>query len=250
MTSSTATTAWADQELRIARAAVDAQLFDRALATLQHVVSKDGAGEAAVDAHFLMASIHQRRGRMDDAMGTYLEIANRFKDHPRAPEALFSLAQSTLASRRSGKETDARRLFGEIASRYPQSSWAPRALMARAELEEKQKIYQRDEELGTSVPSALVTYRQVITQYGGSAATEAALWKLGRVYADIKRHELAAQTFTSLATRFPTTEYDAWFAAAEQYDKRLHDAARAQAAYAQVPPSSPEFKTAQKRLNR
>jgi TolA-binding protein len=120
--------------------------------------------------------------------------------------------------------------------------------VARAELEEHLKLYQRDDVLAISVPSALVTYREVATQYPGTPAAETALWKLGRAYTDIKRYDLAAQAYADLATRYPTTELDAWYAAADLFDKRLNDEARARAAYARVPPSSPRFKDAQKRL--
>src|SRR5260370_39057596 len=118
-------------------------------------------------------------------MATYLEIVSRYRKHPRAPEALVLMAQTTLRSRRPDKEAEARRLFGEVASSYPQSMWAPRGLMARGELEERMGSYQRDDVLARSVPSALVTYRQVVTQYSGTSAMETALWKLVRAYVAI-----------------------------------------------------------------
>jgi TolA-binding protein len=122
--------------------------------------------------------------------------------------------------------------------------------MAKGEIEDRLRAYQRDDELATSVPSSLVTYRTIVTRYREADVAEQALWKLGQAYVSVKRYELAAQAFTDLASRYPSTQYDAWFAAAEQFDKRLHDPSRAQAAYERVPSSSPEFKTAQKRLNR
>jgi tetratricopeptide (TPR) repeat protein len=121
--------------------------------------------------------------------------------------------------------------------------------MARGELEERMGSYQRDDVLARSVPSALVTYRQVVTQYSGTSAMETALWKLGRAYVAIKRYDLAAHAFAEVATRYPATQLDAWFAAAELFDKQLNDEVSAQAAYARVPPSSPRFKDAQKRLH-
>ena len=242
--------AWAEEELRVARAKIDARLYDQALTTLQGVAAKEGVGVAATHARFLMASIYERQAKVEDAMATYLEIVNRDKEHPRAPEALFLMAQNTLQSRRPGKEAESRRLLAEVVSNYPQSVWAPRALMKRAELEERERFFQRDAELATSVPSSLVTYRQVATQYAGAAVAESALWKLGQAYVDIKRYELAAKTFTDLAMRHPDTQYDAWFAAAELYEKRLNDEVNARGAYARVPSASPNFREAQKRLRR
>ena len=120
----------------------------------------------------------------------------------------------------------------------------------RGDLEARQRLFQRDDVLETSVPTALITYRQLVGRYPGTTAAEAALWKLGTIYVDMKRYRLAAQAFSDLATMYPTTEHDAWFAAAELYDKRLNDNTSAQAAYRRVPPSSPRFQDAQKRLQR
>ena len=240
---------WVERELRVARAKIDAKLFDQALLTLQDIAVKGAAGDAATtEAYFLMASVHEEQGRFEDAMAAYLEFAHRHRDHARAPEALFLMAQNTLRTRRTTRQADARRLLSEAASSYPQSPWAPRALMRRGELEEDQKLYQRDEVLGASVPSALNTYRQVATRYPATPETEIALWKLGHLYAGAKRYRLAADAFTVLGTRYPGTRFDAWYAAADLLDRRLKDRASARAAYMQVPLSSPRYSDAQKRL--
>jgi serine/threonine protein kinase/TolA-binding protein len=250
-TASEASTAqWAEQELGVARAKVDAKLFDQALTTLKGITSRPGVGAIATDAYFLMASVDERQGKVEDAMATYLEIVNRFRDHPRAPEALFLMAQSTLRTHRADRDAEARRLFDQVASTYPRTAWASRALLAQGDVEARQKLFQRDDVLATSVPTALITYRRLVTQYPGTPSAETALWKLGQIYVDLKRYNLAAQAFAELATSYPTTEHDAWFAAAELYGKRLNDDASAQAAYRRVPPSSPRFQDAQKRLHR
>ncbi len=239
---------WAEQELRIARAKVDAKLFEQALVTLQGITAKEGGGEATSEAYFLMASVHERQGRIEDAMATHLEFAHRYPEDVRAPEALFLMAQNTLQTRRATKEADARGLLGKLAASYPQSSWTPRALMMRGELEERQQLYGRDDVLATSVPLALITYRQVATEYSTTPAAETALWKLGQLYAGAKQYRLAAGAFADLAERYPRTQFDAWYAAAELYDKRLNESVSARGAYARVPPSSPHFREAQKRL--
>jgi serine/threonine protein kinase len=243
-----ANAAWAEEELRVARAKFDAKLYDQALTTLQGVAAKEDVGDAATQARFLMASIFERQSKIEDAMAAYLEIVNRDKNHPRAPEALFLMAQNALRSKRPEKERESRQLLVQLVTSYPQSTWAPRALMSRAELEERERFYQRDDELATSVPASLVTYRQVVTHYSSAAVAETALWKLGRAYVDIKRYDLAAKTFADLAIRYPDTQFDAWFAAGELYDKRLNDEANARGAYSRVPSSSPRFRDAQKRL--
>jgi serine/threonine protein kinase len=240
----------AAQDLQVARSKIALKLYDQAFATLRDVVAHDRNGEVGPEAYFLMASIQETEGKVEDAMGTYLEISERYRSHARAPEALFRMAQDTLQSKRPGKEPEARKLFSDVRGKYPHSPWAARALMAQGEIEERQKAYQRDDVLGTSVPSALVTYRRVAAEYRTDAARETALWKLGEIYQGIKRFDLAADTFTELAEGYPATHYDAWFAAAELADKHLKDPARARAGYGRVPSTSPRFQDARKRLQK
>jgi tetratricopeptide (TPR) repeat protein len=120
----------------------------------------------------------------------------------------------------------------------------------RGEIEAKQGRYQRDETLGGSVPTAAVTYREIVKQYPSSEAAAAALNNLARIYSDAKQFEIAAGTFEELATRDADNRYDAWFAAGEIYEKRLKDKARARAAYLRVQPSSPHYGEARKRVAR
>ena len=61
-------------------------------------------------------------------------------------------------------------------------------------------------------------------------------------------YELAASTFADLGTRFPETRYDAWFSAAELFEKTAEGRGRARDAYAKVPPASPRYEAAQKKL--
>jgi serine/threonine protein kinase len=240
----------AEQDLRIARTKVELKLYDQAVTTLRDLLARHDDSAVALEAYFLMASIQETQTKTEDAMATYLEIADRYRGNARAPEALFGLAQATLRSSREGKESEARKILGDLARRYAKSPWAVSALMAKGELEERQRLYQHDDVLAVSVPSALVTYRRVVARYGESAETESALWKLGQMYEDLRRFDQAAQAFTDLAERYQATNYDAWFRAAEVYDRRLKEAAKARDAYLRVPPSSPRFKDAQKRLQR
>ena len=183
-------------------------------------------------------------------MSTYIEIANRFPDDPRAAEALAKLAESTLKSKRRDKEQDARRTLTELVQKYPGSPWAPRALMMRGDIEARQGASERDEISGGDLPTAGVTYRTIADRYGSSDAAAAALNKLAHIYSDTKRFEFAAATFQRLAMRDADDRYDAWFGAGEIYEKRLKDSARARMAFSRVPASSPHFAEAQKRITR
>ena len=236
-----------DNDFRIARQQIDLKLYDQAIDGLRRV-AQGGDRKKAIEASFLIASIHDTRADTANAMSTYIEIANRFPEDPRAAEALNRLAEATLKSNHRDKEQDARRLFSQLVEKYPASPWAPRALLKRGDIEASQRAYQRDELLGGSVPTAAVTYREIVEKYASSDAAEPALNKLARIYTDTKRFEIAAATLQELAMRDADGRYDAWFSAAEIYEKRLNDSARARAAYARVLPSSPHYTDARKRL--
>ena len=125
----------ATTDLRIARQKIDLKLYNQALETLRRITGGDAGQRHAVDAYFLIASIHDARGRIEDAMSTYLEIASRYPDDARAPEARYEMAEAMLKSKRPDRDAEARRMLTDVVHRYQSSPWAPRALMARAELE-------------------------------------------------------------------------------------------------------------------
>jgi len=240
----------ARKELRMARQKIDLRLYDQALETLRHVAADTNSPQEAVKAGFLIASIHETRSNTDDAMSAYLEVATRYPADARAPEALYRMAESTIKSKRPDREVEGRRILTEVVEKYPTSSWAPRALMTRAELEERQDLYQRDERLGGSVPSALVTYREMVQRYGSSGSRTSAEWKLARAYLAVKRFELAAATFEAIGARDGENQGEAWLAAGDVYEKYLKDPTRAKNAYARVLPSSPRYSQAQERLRK
>jgi TolA-binding protein len=239
----------ADTDLRIARQKIDLKLYDQALETLRRITDGDAGQRNAVDAYFLIASIHDARGRIEDAMSTYLEIASRYPEDSRAAEARYEMAESMLKSKRPDRDAEARRMLTDVVQRYPSTPWAPRALMARAELEARHDLYARDEVVGGSAPASLVTYREVTQQYHSDPAAALAAWKLAEGYASLKRFDLAAAAYEALGEDDERRD-DAWFAAGELYEKRLKDPARATIAYARVRSTSSRYTEAQKRLQK
>jgi TolA-binding protein len=214
--------------------------------TLQPI-AQDPHAPQAVEAAFMMASIAEMRADLANAMSGYLGIATRFPDHPRAPEALFKLAQSIVKSKRRNSERDARGTLTDLVNKYPKSTWAPSALLFRAELEARSGAYQRDERFSGAIPTAAATYRQIATDYRRSDSALVALQRLAAIYTDLKRFEAAAATLEELANRDVAGRYDAWFAAAEIFETRLKDHRRAKAAYARVLPVSPHYAEAKRR---
>ena len=133
---------------------------------------------------------------------------------------------------------------------YPKSNYAPLALEAKAKIEVEEKLKASDPLLGEQVPAALVSYRDLAEYYPSHKATEQALWEMAQIYDDLKRFDLAALAYVNLGTRFPSTRHDAWWEAAQLYDKKLDDTAQAVDAYSRVPSTSNRYGAAQKRLKK
>jgi tetratricopeptide (TPR) repeat protein len=119
--------------------------------------------------------------------------------------------------------------------------------LEKAALEDRLKLRQPDQALGV-VEASIVTRRTFVERFPSHPASEAALWALGSKYEDLKRYAQAAEAFEKLASTFAATKFDAWFRAAELYERRVKDKVKAKAAYAQVPASSPRYKDAQKKV--
>jgi tetratricopeptide (TPR) repeat protein len=238
----------ASDDLRVARAKMDAHLDDQALSDLKAIQTRTTAGASASAAYLMAGTIYERQGRVDDAMTAYVELRAKFGTSPSAAEATYRLADLTLRTKRDDREHAAMALFDEAAQIAPKSPWAPRSLMRKAALEEHAKTRIIDAQLATSVPTALVTQRLIVEQYPDAEGADASFDRLARFYDDLKRYELEAQTLENLATHFPNNRVDAAWRAGEIYEKRLKQADPARAAYANVPQSSSHYRDAQKKI--
>jgi TolA-binding protein len=239
----------AAQDLAVASEKAAAGLTDAALADLEELVADHPRSPQALDAWLMMARIHRDREDDTAALASLVEIRARFADDPRTAEAVYQMAEMTAAKGGDGLEA-ARELYGSLAADYPGSEWAPKALAARARLEDAESLKITDAELGKRVPVSLATRRDLVTRYPRARYAEEALWTLGEIYRDLKEFDLAVQMYSALGERFPDTRRDAWWEAAQLYEKRLDDDLAAAAAYARVPESSGHFEAAQKRLKK
>jgi len=233
--------------LRAARAKLEARLYDQALTDLKPI-AVNAVSASAPEAQLLIGTIYERQGLADDAMAAYIELKSRYPSSAVAADAMLRTADLTLRSKRNDREAVARALYDEIGTKYPKSSRAAEALVRRAALEERTKLRIFDATLQTSIPAALVSYRTVATDYPKSTFAEPALHRLGELYSDLRRYDLAAQAFEDLARRFPANHRDAAWKAAKLYEDKLKDKTRARDVYATVPPSSSHYRDAQKKL--
>ncbi len=237
--------------LEVARAKLKSNLVDQGIADLRAIVSEYPSSAVAADASFLAADTLTRLGRADDAMAAHLEFANRFGGDPRLADSQLTLAELTLKSRQPNREDAARAVFGRAAAAAtPGSPTALRALQAKASIEERRRIRERDATLGRDVPAQLLTLRQLADQFADSPHGMLALYRLATGWSDVDQWEMAAAAYTDLATRYPANPHDAWWQLGELYERRLRDDGRAKAAYAQVPSTSKRYQDAQRKLTR
>jgi TolA-binding protein len=235
----------APQDLRIARTMRNAGLHDQASAKLGELVSAHPGTDEALAGYFLIGAIHEEQRRPNDAMATYLEIADRFKGNPAAAEAMYKMAQMTRKSNRSDRDLEARRMLADLARQYPKSAWAAQALFTKAEIEESLGLSEPVAS-GGAIPSALVSYRAVVRAYPRSAVHELSMTRLARLYEKQKQYELAADTYAQRARLHPRKGDEAWFRSGEIYRRRLQNPAKARAAYSNVPATSSFFNDARK----
>jgi serine/threonine protein kinase/TolA-binding protein len=240
----------ARERLEIARAKVNNQLLDPALADLRQLIVDFPATAAAAEAGFMAADLLEKLGRTDEAMAAHVEFEKRFPNDPRVPSGRLKLAELTARSGRGDRELAARQILSEIIVAYPRTAHAQAALQMKLKLEQGKRQKERDPVLGIDVPIVLPTLRTIAEQFPSTAMAMLALSRLADLYGDLDRWEHAAQAYTQLAATFPDNPNDAWFRAAEIYERRLKDMVRAREAYANVPQSSSRYRDAQRKLTR
>ena len=231
--------------LAAARQQLSAGQTEAALAALQALVAAHGGTPAAADALLLAADTQQSAGRTDDAVASYGRFRAAFPRDPRAAEAGYRMGRLLAAS---GESEPARQAFHDVAAGFRDSPWAAKALAAKAAVEMQQDLSEADGRLGLTVPAALVSLRQLVETNPHVPEAEKAFWDLGEMYEKLKKPDLAADAFERLGTRFPDTRYDAWWRAAQIYDRKLDRPADAVTCYRQILPTSPHYQDAKKRI--
>jgi TolA-binding protein len=236
--------------LDVARAKLNSNLADQGLADLRAIITDYPTSTVAADAAFLTAETLTRLGRIDDAMAAHVEFARRFAGDARVASSQLALGELTLKSRQPNRDEAAREIFGKAATAAPGSPAALRALQAKAGIESRRNLRERNTAINRDVPAELATLRTLADQFPASPQGMQALYRLGREWSDLNQWILAATAFTDLATRYPANPHDAWWELGEIYERRLRDDGRARAAYAQVPSTSKRYQDAQRKLTR
>jgi predicted Zn-dependent protease len=99
------------------------------------------------------------------------------------------------------------------------------------------------------MPAAVVTMRTIIEQFPDAPQSLAVRNRLAQTLTQMNRHQEAAQVLEELGAR-GGNPMDVWFRLGEIYERRLNDQVKAKEAYAKVPPESPRYGDAQRKLTR
>ncbi|MGQ0732543.1 MAG: protein kinase domain-containing protein [Acidobacteriota bacterium] len=238
----------AAERLAIARAKVNSDLYDPALADLRRILDEFPTSDAAADAAYLAAQVLERAGRLDDAMAAHVEFRQRFANDTRVAASRLRLAELTARSKRPNRDEAARTLLGEIIATYPRTDEALQALQMKLKLDGERRGRELDPVLGIQAPAVVPTLRAFTEQFPTSPLAMGLFNRLATAYAELDQFERAAQTYVDLATNFPNNPHDAWYRAGELYERRLKNVEKARDAYGKVPPNTSRHRDALRKL--
>lgn len=168
---------------------------------------------AAAQARFDAAMRQLAEGHAAEAAAALSLLAHERPADELAPEALFEAAQ--LYDEQLENPTEAARLYRSLTEHYPQSRLLRRAenrlqrltsglRTGSAALTEFLSLQQKTEE---DSPARLTRLQALLASHPDFALADQALYLLGR--AQLRAGQSATQTFTTLQTRFPRSEWSA-----------------------------------------
>ena len=242
----------AAQLLDVAKAKLANNLNEQALGDLRQIIIDFPGSRAAAEAAFMSAEIHEKSGRLEDAQAAYVEFESRFGNDRRSADA--KLRRSAILGRQRQPKAQALslQLLNDVVRDYPGSPQSQIALQTKLRIEtERRELRAIDPVTKQDGPAVIVTLRTIIEQFPDSPQALIARNRLALTFTQLNRHKEAADTLEELAAKSgETVPGDLWFRLGEIYERRLDDPAKARESYAKVPPGSPRYNDAQKKLNR
>jgi serine/threonine protein kinase/TolA-binding protein len=242
----------AAQRLDVAKAKLANNLNDQALADLRQIILEYPNTAPAAEAAFLAADVHEKTGRMDDAMAAFVEFEQRFSRDRRAVES--KLRRAHILSRRPQPQAQmqARELWAEVARDNAGTPQAQVALQQKLRMEtERKNLRELDPVMNIQVPAAIPTLRTIIEQFPETPQAMVARNRLALMLEDLDRWKETADVLEDLGARAGNNNpAEVWFRLGEIYERRLKDPVKAKEAYAKVPQNSPRYNDAQRRLKR
>jgi serine/threonine protein kinase len=202
------------------------------------------AAPAAADVRALRAQFEA--GQVDEALAGIRQFLQHRRDAPEAFDAYTLLMQIET---RQGANDQAFATLREMANRY-RNDHRMTALLGRLVQGVAGPGAAGPVERQRRAAGARQLLTDIATDVPQSAVAAAALAARATIEDRMRQPDAAVQTLNELATRFPHLKGEAYFRAGEIYELRLRDPRRAREAYAKVPPDSPLYQQAQRRLQR
>lgn len=240
----------ATQLLDVAKAKLANNLNEQALNDLKQIINDFPGSRPAAEAAFLAAEIHEKSGRLDDAMAAYVEFESRFNGDRRIADAKLRRSSILARNRQPKAQAMSMQLLNEVARDFPGSPQSQIALQTKMKIEtDRRDLRVVDPVLKVEVPAIVLTLRQMIEQFPDSPQAMAARNRLAMTYSQMNRHAEAAAMLEEMGAR-GDNPMDVWFRLGEIYERRLNNQEKAQEAYAKVPQGSPRYNDAQRKLRR
>ena len=240
----------AAQMLDVAKAKLSNNLNDQALIDLRHIMVTFPNSRSASEASFLIAEVQEKTGRLDDAMAAYVEFESRYGSDRRTADAKLRRAAILGRQRQPKPQALALQLLNDVVRDFPSTPQAQVALQNKLRIEnERRDLRGVDPVTKADVPAQIVTLRTIIEQFPESPEATAARNRLATLFTQMDRHADAAQVLEDLGARGGNPA-ELWFRLGEIYERRLNNPEKAQEAYAKVPPGTPRYNDAQRKLKR
>lgn len=240
----------AGQLLDVAKAKFANNLNEQALADLRQIIVDFAGSRAAAEAAFLAAEIHEKSGRVDDAMAAYVEFESRFGTDRRVADAKLRRSQMLGRQRQPKAQAISLQLLNDVVRDFPGTPQAQLALQNKLRIEtDRRELRAVDPVSRQDGPAVIVTLRTIIEQFPGTPQAMAASNRLAATLSSLNRHAEAAEVMETIGAR-GNTPPDFWFRLGEIYERRLNDQTKAREAYAKVPPGTPRYNDARRKLNR
>jgi len=242
----------AAQLLEVAKAKLANNLIEPGLADLRQLIIDFPGSRAAAEAAFMAGDIYDKAGRQEEAMAAYVEFEQRFGNDRRVADAKIRRSAILGRQRQPKSQELSRQLLNEVARDYPGSPQAQLALQTKLRIEQDRKDLRAIDPVSKQEgPAVIATLRTIVEQFPDSPSALVARNRLAQALTQLNRHQEAVDVLEELAAKGgESVPVDLWWRVGETYERRLNDPVKAKEAYAKVPPGSPRYNDAQRKLTR
>jgi len=242
----------AAQLLEVAKAKLANNLIEPGLADLRQLIIDFPGSRAAAEAAFMAGDIYDKAGRQEEAMAAYVEFEQRFGNDRRVADAKIRRSAILGRQRQPKAQALSLQLLNDVARDYPGSPQAQLALQTKLRIEADRKDLRAIDPVSKQEgPAVIATLRTIIEQFPDSPSALVARNRLALALSQLNRHQDAVDVLEELAAKGgESVPVDLWWRVGEIYERRLNDPAKAKEAYAKVPPGSPRYNDAQRKLTR